>query len=186
MPKFFNAKDLDFLKSIAEEVVDYVVEQTVVLFKVSVGETKTNLYGESLGKIWHAPANLMCIVDREPSNVVYEGFGADRQQSVEFRFNRQRLRESSYNIPRVRDINGTLVPVGAIQNEEYGFPEIGDIILFDNAYYEIDNVRQSRLIGGSPEIYDQESDSFNDARMTLVAVAFMVRRTQIQIEDRIY
>lgn len=186
MPRFFNAKDLDFIRTISEEVVDYVVEQVVVLFKVSVGETKTNLYGESLGKVWHAPATLMCVVDREPSNVVYEGFGADKSQLVEFRFNRQRLRESSYKIPKVRDINGTLVPVGAIQNEEYGYPEIGDIILFDNAYYEIDNVRQSRLVGGSPEIYDQESGSFEDARMVLIATALMVRRTQIQIEDRTY
>jgi len=186
MPKFFNAKDLDFIKSISEEVVDYVVEQAVVLFKVSVGETKTNLYGESLGKIWHEPATLMCIVDREPSNVVYEGFGADKQQAVEFRFNRQRLREISHSIPKVRDVNGTLVPVGAIQNEQYGYPEIGDVILFDGTYYEIDNVRQSQVIGGSPEIYDQESNQFDDARMNLIATAFMVRRSQVQIEDRTY
>jgi len=92
MPKFFNARDLDFIKTIAEEVVDYVVEQAVVLFKVSVGETKTNLYGESLGKVWHAPATLMSIVDREPSNVVYEGFGGDKSQLVEFRFNRQQIK----------------------------------------------------------------------------------------------
>ena len=186
MPRFFNAKDLDFIKSIAEEVVDYVVEQAVVLFKVSVGETKTNLYGESLGKVWHAPATLMCIVDREPSNVVYEGFGADRTQAIEFRFNRQRLRETSFRIPKVRDVNGTLVPVGAIQNEQFGYPEIGDVILFDGAYYEIDNIRQSQLIGGSPEIYDQESGSFDDARMNIIAIAHQVRRSQVQIEDRIY
>ena len=74
MPRFFNAKDLDFIRTISEEVVDYVVEQAIVLFKVSVGETKTNLYGESLGKVWHAPATLMCIVDREPTNVVYAVF----------------------------------------------------------------------------------------------------------------
>jgi hypothetical protein len=184
MPRFFNAKDLDFIRTISEEVVDYVVEQAIVLFKVSVGETKTNLYGESLGKVWHAPATLMCIVDREPTNVVYEGFGADKSQAVEFRFNRQRLRTET--IPKLRDINGTLIPAGAIQNEQFGYPEIGDVILFDNAYYEIDNVRQSQLIGGSPEIYDKESGEFEDARMNLIATAFMVRRSQVQIEDRIY
>ena len=186
MPKFFNAKDLDFIKTISEEVVDYIVEQAVVLFKVSVGETKTNLYGESLGKVWRAPSTLMCIVDREPMNVVYEGFGADKQQAVEFRFNRMRLRETSYSVPKVRDINGTLVPTEAIQNLTVGYPEIGDVILFDGAYYEIDNVRQSQLIGGQPEIYDQESGSFDDARMNLIATSFMVRRSQIQIDDRIY
>lgn len=186
MPRFFNAKDLDFIKTISEEVVDYVVEQAIVLFKVSVGETKTNLYGESLGKVWHAPATLMAIIDREPSNVVYEGFGADKSQLVEFRFNRQRLRETSYKIPKLRDINGTLVPVGAIQNEDYGYPEIGDVILFDGTYYEIDNVRQSALVGGQPEIYDQESGEFEDARAQLIATAIMVRRSQVQIEDRTY
>ena len=186
MPKFFNARDLDFIKTISEEVVDYLVEQAVVLFKVSVGETKTNLYGESLGKVWHEPATLMAIVDREPLNVVYEGFGADRTQIVEFRFNLERLREESYSVPKLRDINGTLIPADAIQNTTYGYPEIGDIILFDEAYYEIDKVSANALIGGSPEIYDQESGEFEEARNTLIVTAVQVRKSQVQIEDRIY
>jgi len=184
MPKFFNAKDLDFIKTISEEIVDYVVEQAVVLFKVSVGETKTNLYGESLGKVWRAPSTLMAIVDREPINIVYEGFGADRQGLVEFRFNRQRIREESYAVPKVRDINGTLIPTEAIQNLTVGYPEVGDVILYDEIYYEIDNVREPQWIGGSPEIYDQESGEFADANNTLIASCHMVRKSQVQIEDR--
>ena len=184
MPKFFNAKDLDFIKTISEEIVDYVVEQAVVLFKVSVGETKTNLYGESLGKVWRAPSTLMAIVDREPINIVYEGFGADRQGTIEFRFNRQRIREESYAVPKVRDINGTLIPTEAIQNLTVGYPEVGDVILYDEIYYEIDNVREPQWIGGSPEIYDQESGEFADAINTLIAACHMVRRSQVQIEDR--
>ena len=186
MPKFFNAKDLDFIKTISEEVVDYVVEQAVTLFKVSVGETKTNLYGESLGKVWRAPSTMMAIVDREPMNVVYEGFGPDKQQAVEFRFNRERLRDSSYAVPKVRDINGTLVPTEAIQNLTAGYPEIGDVILFDKIFYEIDNLREPQWIGGSPEVYDKESESFASSNNQLIATAFMVRRSQIQIDERIY
>ena len=124
MPKFFNSKDLDFIKTISEEVVDYVVEQAVTLFKVSVGETKTNLYGESLGKVWRAPSTIMAIVDREPMNVVYEGFGADSSQTVEFRFNRITLEDTGF------------------------YPEDGDIIFHNNGYFEIDNVREDQLIGG--------------------------------------
>jgi hypothetical protein len=186
MPKFFNAKDLDFIKTISEEVVDYVVEQAVTLFKVSVGETKTNLYGESLGKVWRAPSTMMAIVDREPMNVVYEGFGPDKQQAVEFRFNRDRLRETSYSVPKVRDINGTLVPTEAIQNLTAGYPQIGDIILFDKIFYEIDNVREPQWIGGSPEIYDKESETFKNTSNQLITTAFMVRRSQIQIDERTY
>ena len=185
MPKFFNSRDLDFIKSIAEEVVDYVVEQAVTLFKVSVGETKTNLYGESLGKVYYAPANLMAIVDREPRNVSYEGeAGPDGTQAVEFRFNRMRLRTQT--LPKLRDVNGTLVPADAIQNTEFGYPEIGDIIYYDESYYEIDNIRASNLIGGSPKIYNKTSGEFEDARMFMIAICHKVRRSQVQIEDRIY
>ena len=82
----------------------------------------------------------MCIVDREPMNIVYEGFETDKEQTVEFRFNIQRLREESYSVPKVRDINGTLIPTEAIQNTTVGYPEIGDVILFDEAYYEVGNI----------------------------------------------
>jgi hypothetical protein len=183
MPRFFNARDLNFIKTIAEEVVDYVSETTIVLFKMSVGESKTNLYGESLGKVWHAPAPLMALIDRQSKVVRYEGFGPDNTQAVEFRFMRERLR--THKLPILRDVNGTPLPVGAIQNEIYGYPEIGDVILFDGDYYEIDNVVENLLVGGSPQIYNQENGEFVDANMTLTAVAFKVRRSQVQIEDRV-
>ena len=186
MPRFFNAKDLDFIKTISEEIVDYVVEQAIVLFKVSVGETKTNLYGESLGKVWRAPSTIMGIVDRQPQNILYEGFGADKTQTVEFRFNIQRLRDTSFRIPKVRDINGTLVPTEAIQNTTVGYPEIGDVILFDDSYYEVGHITANALIGGSPEIYDQENSTFEEARGTLICQAHMVRRSQVQIDERNY
>ena len=184
MPKFFNAKDIDFIKTISEEVVDYVVEQAVTLFKISVGETTTNLYGESLGKVWRAPSTMMAIVEREPMNVVYEGFGADRSGTIEFRFNRERLRETSYAVPKVRNVNGTLVPTEAIQNLTAGYPEIGDVMLFDGIYYEIDNVKEPQWIGGSPEVYDKASEKFESTSNQLIASGIMVRKSQVQIDER--
>ena len=159
MPKFFNAKDIDFIKTISEEVVDYVVEQAVTLFKISVGE-------------------------REPMNVVYEGFGADRSGTIEFRFNRERLRETSYAVPKVRNVNGTLVPTEAIQNLTAGYPEIGDVMLFDGIYYEIDNVKEPQWIGGSPEVYDKASEKFESTSNQLIASGIMVRKSQVQIDER--
>lgn len=184
MAKFFHNNDIDFIKTISEEVVDYVVEQWVTLFKMSVGESKTNLYGESLGKIYHAPATLMCIVDREPQSIIHEGFGADKEQSVTFSFNRQRLRE--HEIPQIQTINNTDIPADAIQNSTFGYPQIGDIVVFDNTYYEIGQVKQEKLIGGSPLTFPSGSTESDDNRMSLVVSAFMVRRSTIQIEDRIY
>lgn len=183
MPKFYNPKDLDFIKTIAEEVVESVVEQWVTLYKMSVGESKTNLYGESIGKVYHAPANLMCIVEREPQNVEYEGFGANKKQVTEFRFMRHKLR--TLDLPFVRDVNGILVAAGSIQNTTHGYPEIGDIIVFDNTYYEIDHIKETDLVGGSPQLWDSGSAAWEDARMQLVATAVMVNDSQVQIKERI-
>lgn len=184
MAKFFHAKDLDFIKTIAEEVVDYVVQQTITLYKVSVGESKTNLYGESIGKVYHQPANLMCIVQREALEQSYDEFGPDSMNSVEFRFMRHRLR--THEIPKITTINGTEVPADAVQNTLTGYPEIGDVIFFDGYYYELNNVQETVLVGGSPKIYDPETNTFEDARMQLIATGFLVRRSQIQIEERTY
>lgn len=189
MPKFFNSNDLIFIKTISEEVVDYVVEQIVTLYKVSVGETKTNLYGESTGKIYHAPANLPCIVEREPKNVEYNGYGPDKTQAVEFRFMRHNLRNNDgISTPLVHKLDNTVLPADSVQNNNYGYPEIGDIIFFDGSYFEIDNVQENKLVGGSPRIYESGSNDIidsDDARMELIAIAFMVRRSQIQIEERV-
>lgn len=184
MPKFFHNRDIDFIKTISEEVVDYVVEQWITLFKMSVGETKTNLYGESLGKVYHAPATLMCIVDREPQSIIHEGFGPGQEQAVTFAFNIQRLR--THEIPQIRTIHDQKVPADAIQNTAQGYPEIGDIIIFDNTYYEIGQVQKEKLIGGSPLVFPTGSADSDDNRMSLVVTAHMVRKTAIQIEDRIY
>ena len=188
MPKFFHHRDLSFIKTIGEEILDSVVEQVVTLFKVSVGESRTNLYGESLGKIYHAPTNLMCIVNREPSSFNYEGFGPDKQQQVSFSFKRERLRpygEGTYHeLPYVRDVNGTKVPVHAIQNLQVGYPEIGDIVKFADKYYEITTITENRLAGGSPSIWNEETNSWDNAKMEIAATGVMVRKSQVQIENR--
>jgi hypothetical protein len=126
----------------------------------------------------------MCIVDRENITSNYDEFGPDTQQNVEFRFNKERLR--THEIPQIRDINGNEIPADAIQNTQYGYPEIGDIILFDEFYYEINNVMDTMLIGGSSKIYDQSTNTFSDASMQLVATGMMVKRSQVQIEERTY
>jgi hypothetical protein len=97
---------------------------------------------------------------------------------------RNRLRTET--IPKLRDVNGTLIPVGAVQNSQYGYPEIGDVILFDSTYYEVDNVRENVLIGGQPAIYNQEEGEFEDSNLQVVAFCHLIRSSTIQIDERIY
>ena len=124
MPKFLQARDIDLFKSFAREVVDDVIQNAIVLFKVNMNETKVNIYGESLNKTWYPGVQLYALIDKEPESARYEGFGSDRDQNVTFKLDRWMLEEKGI------------------------YPEIGDIINFNGGYFEIDNTNEVQLVGG--------------------------------------
>ena len=154
MPKFMLDRDLQLFRSFARELVDTVIENTCVLFKVNLNETKVNIYGESTNKTWYPGVELFVLIDKEPENVQYEGFGPDNTQNITFKFDRLLCEE--------RNI----------------YPEIGDVIYFDNSYYEIDNTNEIQFVGGLP---GQNSDR----NWSIVCSTFMVSKSNLNIEERI-
>ena len=124
MPKFLQARDIDLFKSIARELVDDVIQNTIVLFKINMNETRVNIYGEALNKTWHPGVEVFALIDKEPESVRYEGFGADTDQNISFKLDRWMLQEKGI------------------------YPEIGDIIGFNGGYFEINNTNEIQLVGG--------------------------------------
>ena len=154
MPKFMLGRDLQLFRSFARELVDTVIENTCVLFKVNLNETKVNIYGESTNKTWYPGVELFVMIDKEPENVVYEGFGPDNTQNITFKFDRLLCEERNV------------------------YPEIGDVIYFDNSYYEIDNTNEVQFVGGLP------GDN-SDRNWSIVCSTFMVSKSNLNIEERI-
>ena len=66
MPKFLVGRDIAFLRNVARELVEKVIEETCVLFKVNLNETKVNIYGESANKTWHRGVELYVLINKEP------------------------------------------------------------------------------------------------------------------------
>ena len=93
MPKFISDRDVNFFKSIAREVVDDVVQDTIVLYKINLVDTKVNLYGEALNKTWHPGVQLNALIDKEGTNQNYEGFGSNTIQNIQFKLDRWMLEE---------------------------------------------------------------------------------------------
>jgi hypothetical protein len=124
MARFTLSRDIKFFEGISRELVDVVIETAVVLYKLVIEDSKTNLYGESLNKTYYQGVETTAVIERETSTSDYEGFGADKNQSVEFRFNRFTLEDTGF------------------------YPEVGDIIFHNNGYFEIDNVREDQMVGG--------------------------------------
>jgi hypothetical protein len=127
MPKFISLRDVTFFKGIARELVDTVVQDAVVLFKINLNETKVNIYGESTNKTWYPGIQLFALINKEPETAQYEGFGSNTNQNVEFRFDRWMCEEKNT------------------------YPEIGDVVYFNGSYYEIDNTTEVQFSGGLPE-----------------------------------
>ena len=57
-------------------------------------------------------------------------------------------------------------------------------MLYDGIYYEIDNVKEPQWIGGSPEVYDKASNTFESTSNQLIVAGIMVRKSQVQIDER--
>ena len=148
--KFISERDVAFFKGIAREVVDAVVQNAVVLFKINMDETKINLYGESINKTWYPGVQLYALLNKEPETARYEGFGSETDQDIEFRFDRWMCEEKNV------------------------YPEIGDVIYFNGAYFEIDNTTEIQYSGGLPEF------SFS-----IVCSTFMVSKSNLNIEERV-
>lgn len=150
MPRFSLERDLSFFEGISRELVEAVVETAVILYKLIIDDSSVNLYGESTSKTYYQGIGCNAMIEREETTTQYEGFGSDTVQNVEFRFNRFILQEKGF------------------------YPEIGDIVFHNDAYFEVDNVKEDQLIGGQV-----------GNKWSIICSTFMTRRTTIQTDEHI-
>jgi hypothetical protein len=150
MPKFISNRDVTFFKGIARELVDEVIQNTIVLFKINLNETKVNIYGESTNKTWYPGVEVYALIDKEPEVARYEGFGMDTDQLATFKLDRWMLEEKGI------------------------YPEVGDVIKWNEGYFEIDNTNEIQMVGGQ---------TYNN--FSVVCSTFMVSKSNLNIEERI-
>ena len=132
--RFYGNKDLATFEKFNRELIGEpniddcgIIDQFVILHRVSVYDTETNMYGEaSQGKNYKQGVKLPCIVDAEDFNFEYTDFGPDNTQNVKFAFQRAYLVEVDLK------------------------PDIGDILKWNEGYFEIKDYNENQLIGGDP------------------------------------
>lgn len=128
--RWFSERDMRFINSINSELMGDMIQTAVLMFKMAADKTQTNLYGESdpaTGKMFYPGVEITAIIDKADIDTPYDEFGPDRNQTVVFKF-----RESMLKLVNI-------------------YPEVGDIIQFNNQYFECDNVVQQQFLGGQPD-----------------------------------
>ena len=133
--RFLPQRDRDFLERINKELIgdlktndDGIINQKIVIYKVSAYDTSTNMYGEAMnGKNFKDGIQIACIVEAEDFDYNTDEFGPDVQQTALFSFVRQSLVDISYVI------------------------EIGDVVDWNSGYWEISSISENQLVGGQTD-----------------------------------
>ena len=126
---FGSQRDFALLVNINRELLSDVVEQEILYYKMSLEQTQANIYGEATDKVFWSPVKLNCLIKRGYQQTTVDDFGQNNNHDVEFAFLRQDL----------KDVNT--------------FPEVGDIIMWHEDYYEVDNTTENQLFLGKDENY---------------------------------
>lgn len=124
--RYFSQRDINLVNQFNAELMRDIIETYVVCFKICA-ETRVNMYGEAApteGKSFFPGIELTALIDRGDITTNDEGFGPDRDQSVVFKFRELALKDANF------------------------YPEVGDFILFNDRYHEVDNVVQEQFLGG--------------------------------------
>lgn len=126
---FGKSRDISLFRTISREVVNDIIEQEVGYYKVHLNSTETNIYGESQEKSYIGPVLMKGLITRPDQTATSGDQGPDRFRDITVAF----LRDD-------------LLPYNLV-------PEIGDVILWNKDYYEVDNLIENQLVLGKDPNY---------------------------------
>ena len=150
-PFFVPAKEINLIDSMNEELIDEILGQYVDIYKISIEDTEANIYGESSTKYYNVGFRVNCMILFNEPDTGQDDFGADVNSSIELYFQRNNLASGSLNF----------------------YPETGDVVDWNNTYYEIGSVTEPQLIAGHQGF-----------KHNIKALAHNVPLSTLQIEER--
>ena len=158
MPLFHGQRDASLINKLTTELIVDIVDTEVGLYKLSIQDTKTNIYNESDRKVYYAPIKIPALIEYQPKN--YEGtdFGQDYTKLCTFAFIREFLKE-------IR----TLI-------------EVGDAIEYNGEWWEIDGVQENEFFGGKNPDYSFSSEKWGYS-VSIIANSHLTRRSRMHVEE---
>jgi hypothetical protein len=126
-----------FFRHHSRQVVNRIIAEEVLYYKLSLSETRYNIYGESKNKMYEQPILIACLYMVDDQIADDQSYGKSVSQTAEFRFLRDDL----------IDINLVM--------------ESGDIIYLKESYYEVGVVVENQFYMGKNPEYSLEEDLQN-------------------------
>jgi hypothetical protein len=166
MSLFGTARDASLVRHIGRELVNNIIEQQVGYYKIDLAKTTSNMYGESNGqKMFFDPVLINCLIERTDKVTTTDSFGPDINKDLKFRF----LRDDLAGVSLSSELSGGGAGIA------YGLkPEVGDIILWNENYYEVDGTVENQFfVGKHPDFsYSDDNTGFGSSISIIVAAHY--------------
>jgi hypothetical protein len=129
MALFGSARDISMFRYVNRELLGDIITQQIGYYKYNLDQTRVNMYGENVeGKYYIGPVLLNCLIERNDQAFPTNDFGPDLNWGIKVAF----LRD---------DLVGANV-----------VPEVGDIIMYQEGYFEVDNIiSNQQFVGKDPD-----------------------------------
>jgi len=130
MALFGGMRDAKFLASINSELINAIIDTEIEFFKMIVESSNSNMYGESESKSFYDSILIPCLVTKDDKSSNMDDYGHTYTRTSKFALSRDILVRADF------------------------YPEVGDIIFWDNEYFEVDNVDANQyFVGKNPETW---------------------------------
>ena len=147
MALFGTVRDAVMQLGVAHEFVNNVATQQIGYYKVVLPDTQPDVYGEAAVKSYIGPVLLNCLIVRGDFTMVADSFGPDSRREVGFRFLKVDLEAANV------------------------VPETGDIVMYNELYYEVDNTNENQLFLGKDPAYAY-SEGLNNFGQSFSIICF--------------
>jgi hypothetical protein len=138
MAIFGSSRDASFLRHMNVELLHDVISQQCAIYKYKLAETKINMYGESSGgKFFEQPVLLYALITVGDNTSPTSDLGVNFDWPMSFAFLRDDLVEANVH------------------------PEVGDVILYQESYWEVDNTNIIQFWGGKDPDYPNNPNPLN-------------------------
>ena len=137
MALFGKERDVNLFHTINSELLKDIIQTEIAYYKFALEQTRINVYGEAPGKNYFEPLKIACLVDRSDQSWSSDAFGSDINQGISFKFLKDELR------------NINLIP------------EVGDLIMFRNNFFEVDSRIENQLVLGKDPDYSMSTGTLN-------------------------
>ena len=158
MALFGKSRDISLFNSINGELINDIIQTEVAYYKFALEKTTSNVYGEAPGKNYYEPIKIACLINKDDQLWSSDDFGSDINQNINFSFLKKELQ--TINL----------------------FPQVGDILLFRNNFYEIDSKNENQLILGRDSEYAISTETTDHgASFSIIVSAHMSRVEKLNL-----